>query len=319
MAKIKYYYDTETCQYQEVKTSLADTVSLVLVFLVVSFVMALGLAVGYNAFFPSDDYVKLAKEKQLLEKNYVKFDGELTYLNKVLASIQERDDYLYRGYFDSEPLPKTIRGGGTGGTDKYRHLPKNEIISLTAQKIDAVKKRIYIQAKSLDEIVKLAQNHSQRAASIPGIVPVPEATKRFVSGFGMRMHPIYRIFKFHSGCDFSAPSGTPVYATGDGVVVAAEIHAGYGNQVTVDHGFGFVSTYSHLSKFDCKEGQKVKRGQLIGRVGSTGVSVSPHLHYEIHRNGTQINPIQYFYDDLNPNEYEELLDVASRNRPSMGN
>jgi murein DD-endopeptidase MepM/ murein hydrolase activator NlpD len=319
MAKIKYYYDTETCQYQRVKTSLTDTIFVVLAFIITSFVMATGLTILYNAVFPSEAYVKLEQEKKLLETNYQKFDKELSFLNKVLASLQERDDYLYRGYFDSEPLPKTIREGGTGGTDKYRNMPNSVLIQNTAGKIEELKRRLYVQAKSLDEIVHLAQSHSERTAAIPSIMPLTEGDKRFISGFGVRMHPIYRIFKMHTGCDFTAPIGTPVYATGDGVVVAAEFHSGYGNQVEIDHGFGFHSTYSHLSAFDCRPGQKVKRGQIVGRVGSTGVSVSPHLHYEITRNGMKINPIQYFYSDMNPTEYEELLEVAGRDRPSMGN
>jgi len=319
MAKIKYYYDTDTCQYQEVRTSTADTMFMVSAFLIASLIMAAGLTILYNSFFPSDKYLQLERENKVLSQNYKKFENDMVFVHKVLDAIQERDDYLYRGYFDSEPLSQTIRQGGTGGTDRYRELPKSEVIRKTAFKIEQVRKRLYIQGKSFDELVKLARTHSERASAIPGIMPIAEATKRFASGFGMRMHPIYRIFKKHTGCDFSAPIGTPVYSTGDGVVVGAGVHSGYGNQVAVDHGYGFVSTYSHLSAYSVKVGQKVKRGQQIGKVGSTGVSVSPHLHYEIERKGVKVDPIHYFYDDLNPHEFEELVEVAGHNRPSMGN
>ncbi len=318
MAKIKYYYDTETCQYERVKTGTADTIFIVLVFLIASFTMAVGLAVFYNTVFPSEDYLIIQAEKKKLEKQYQKFEGDIAFMHKVLNVLQERDDYLYRGYFDSEPLPQEIRQGGTGGTDKYKNLPNMNLIRTTAQRIDQLKRRMYIQAKSYDEIVKLARTNAERVASIPGIVPVPNGRKRLTSGFGYRMHPIYKIFKMHTGIDFGAPTGTPIYATGDGVVIAAKRQSGYGNQIEIDHGFGFVSKYAHLSKFECQTGQKVKRGQIIGRVGSTGVSVAPHLHYEIIKDGTKVNPIHYFHYNLNSTEYEELVDVAARNRPSMG-
>ncbi|TAD97756.1 MAG: M23 family metallopeptidase [Bacteroidetes bacterium] len=324
MAKIKYYYDTEKCQYEPVKSKTSDYIFQMLGFLVVSFVLAIGITVVYNRWFPSDSYVALENEKKLLEKYYENLNEDLSFLKKALADVQDRDDNIYRGYFDSEPLPKHLRTNGTGGSDTYKDLPKIEIIAQTAKNIDQLKKQIYVQSKSLEDIVELAKKQKERVMASPNIMPIKDGQNRFISGFGSRFHPIFRVTKMHTGLDFTAPLGEPVYASGDGTVISAQRESGYGEQVQIDHGFGLITTYSHLSKFECRVGQKIKRGQIIGKVGNTGISVAPHLHYEVHKlnpktkNYDRVDPKPYVIFSMTPKEYEEFLDKTASNLPSMG-
>ncbi|MCU0392022.1 MAG: M23 family metallopeptidase [Thermoflexibacter sp.] len=324
MARIKYYYDTETCKFEPIKTSTSDIVINFAGFLIFSLVISIGLVSVYVNYFPSEREADLAKENQQLLLKYNILNTEIANVSGMLKSLQERDDKVYRVVFEAEPIPMEIRSAGTGGTEKYRDLldeklKREELIVNTLQRLDKLKKQMYIQTKSYDEIFEKAKEKARMLASIPAIQPISNKDlKLFASGFGMRMHPIYKVMKMHTGCDFTAPHGSPVYATGDGVVISSEAVGGYGNQVEIDHGFGYVTRYAHLSTFKVKKGQKVKRGQKIGEVGSTGVSVSPHLHYEIEHNGIKIDPVNYFFNDLSPAQYEKLLEIAKQERQSMG-
>jgi murein DD-endopeptidase MepM/ murein hydrolase activator NlpD len=324
MARIKYYYDTETCKFEPVKTSTTDIVINLIGFFIFALFISIGLVALYINYFPSEREVELAKENQQLLLKYQVLNKEVLASSKMLKNLQERDDNVYRVVFEAEPIPMEVRNAGTGGTEKYRdlldeRLKHEDIILHTFQKLDKLKKQMYIQTKSYDEIFEKAKEKAQMLASIPAIQPISnEDLTQFASGFGMRMHPIYKVMKMHTGCDFSAPTGTPVYATGDGVVILSEAMSGYGNQVEVDHGFGYITKYAHLSAFSVRKGQKVKRGQKIGEVGTTGVSVSPHLHYEIMHNGNKIDPVNYFFNDLSPAQYDKLLEIAKQERQSMG-
>ena len=227
-------------------------------------------------------------------------------------------------FFAADPIPQSIRDAGVGGSERYKKLleeglRQEELILSTVSKIDVLKKRMYIQTKSYDEIIALAKRKNEMLANTPAIQPIEnKKLKRMASGFGMRIHPIYKVRKMHTGCDFTARTGTPIYATGDGVVKSVDKkYGGYGKKVIIDHGFGYQTLYAHMSKFNVKVGQKVKRGEVIGFVGNTGASTAPHLHYEVIYKGKKVNPVHYFFNDLDEGQYEEILELASRENQSL--
>ena len=213
-----------------------------------------------------------------------------------------------------EPVPFSVREAGIGGTNRYEELvDKPEFIASTLQKVDQLKRQLYIQSKSYDELAKLTKDKEKRLACIPAIQPIAnKGLKRLSSPFGMRQHPIYKIPRMHYGVDLSAARGTPVYATGDGVVKLTKNSAGYGNEVVIDHGYGFLTRYCHMQNFKVKPGQRVTRGQCIGAVGNSGISTAPHLHYEVIKNKRHVNPAHYFINDLDVAQYEMILELASR-------
>lgn len=324
MAKIKYYYDTETCKYEELKRTTSEILINIAGFVTLSVFFAVLLVYISRTYFPSAAEASLQEENQQLLLKYELLSKQMNEVSQVLASLEERDDKVYRLVFEAEPLADEIRKGGVGGTEKYRDLldeglKREDLIISNFKKLDQLKRQMYVQSKSYDELVKMHAEKEKRLASMPAIRPVADNDfTMFISGYGMRMHPIYKVRKFHSGCDFSAPTGTPVYSTGEGVVRMADYDGGYGKCIEIDHGFGFVTKYAHLSAYSVKVGQKVKRGQLIGKVGNTGTSVSSHLHYEVIKNGQKVNPIGYFFNDLSPEQYTKMLQIAAQDRPSLG-
>ncbi len=239
-----------------------------------------------------------------------------------MSEIQERDNNIYRLYFEVNPIPLEQRKAGFGGVNRYKDLEgfdNSEMVIDVTKNMDILSKQLYIQSKSLDEIVKLAENKEKLLAAIPAIQPVKnEDLTRMASGYGWRNDPFTKARKIHFGMDFTAPKGTPVYATGDGVIVRADqTAAGYGKHIRIDHGFGYVTLYAHLSNYNVRKGQKVKRGDLIGFVGSTGRSEAPHLHYEIFKDGEQINPINFYYGNLSPEEFEAMQRAAQIEEQSL--
>ncbi|GAL84996.1 hypothetical protein MYP_2224 [Sporocytophaga myxococcoides] len=324
MARIKYYYDTETCKYERLKVSTWDLVLNTLGFLFISFIFAIALVYVYTKYFKSPHETLLRRENEELSLYYDLLNQEIDQANKMLIALQERDDNIYRVIFEAEPIPYSVRNSEMAGITKYkqlldRGLKREELIVSTVAKLDNLKKKMYIQTKSYDEIIKLAKNKAEMLASIPAIQPLSnKELTRLVSGFGYRIHPIYKVKKLHTGCDFSTPKGTPIYATGDGIVkTVASNPGGYGNEIEVDHGYGYVTKYAHLDKFNVRIGQKVKRGELIGFSGNTGSSTAPHLHYEVIHNGKKVNPVHYFYIDLSPAEYQKILELASVENQSL--
>ncbi len=325
MARIKYYYDTETCKYERVKISKWDIAMNLLGFFAVAFVMALGIYLVHSAYFDSPKEANLKKENNELKFHYDILNKELSQINTVLGNLEKRDDDIYRTIFEVDPIPSTVRYGGIGGANRYKELldkglKQEALILSTLQKADAIKKRLYIESKSYDDIVKLAKSKDKMLASMPAIQPISnKELTRLASGFGMRIHPIHKIRKRHTGIDFTAPQGTPIYTTGDGIIKTVRTSlGGYGKEIEIDHGYGFVTKYAHMSKFNVKKGQKVKRGDCIGYVGSTGSSTGPHVHYEIIKEGKKINPAPYLFMDISAEEYEKLLELASRENQSMG-
>ncbi|MEM9417208.1 MAG: M23 family metallopeptidase [Bacteroidota bacterium] len=316
MARIKYYYNTETCNYERVEISRWNVFFDLLGFLAVSFVIAIVILWGYTTYFDLPKVVQLKQENTLLKHHYDQIQREIEQSHQVLAHLQEQDDNLYRMILEAEPVPLAVRKAGVGGTERYEELFKtNELIANTVQKVDQLKRQLYIQSKSYNEITKRAKNKEKMLACIPAIQPISHKDfKRISSPFGYRPDPFTRLPHFHSGLDIAARKGTPIYAPGDGVVKLAKkgFSGGYGNYVLIAHGYGFTTRYCHMQDFTVTSGQKVRRGQCIGYVGSTGRSTGPHLHYEVRKNNKLVNPAHYFLNDLNAAEYERALELASR-------
>lgn len=325
MARIKYYYDTETCKYERVKVGTWDIALSLLGFLSVATIIAIAMVLVYNTYFESPKEALLKKENEELTLYYDIMNKEMEGAKEMLAALQKRDDDIYRVINEAEPIPNTIREGGIGGTERYKKLleeglEQQELILSTLQRIEGIKKQMYIQTKSYDEIVALAKTKDQMYASIPAIQPITnKELTRLASGFGRRVDPIYKVRRMHYGVDFSAPRGTPIYSTGDGVVTKVKTnYGGYGKEILIDHGYGYVTRYAHISEFNVRRGQKVKRGECIGYVGSTGKSTAPHLHYEVIKDKKKVNPVHYFYNDLNEDEYQKILELSAIENQSLG-
>ncbi|MCP4458129.1 MAG: M23 family metallopeptidase [Cytophagales bacterium] len=316
MAKIKYYYDTESCRYERIKVSKWDIFWNSLGFLAVSAILGLVMLLVYTVNFESPEEAQLRKENADLKFHFDLLDKDLVSAQQMLEFIQDRDDNIYRVMLGAEPIPSTIRGAGFGGSDRYRELnglAQEDLIRSNYEELDLLKKQLYIQTKSYDEVVELAKRKEEMLSSMPAIQPVSnKELKWLTSGFGWRMDPIVRTRRRHPGVDYSMAIGSKVYATGDGVVARVETKfSGYGKQIEIDHGFGYKTKYAHLNGFEVKRGQKVKRGELIGYSGNSGRSTGPHLHYEVKVNGTKVNPVYYMFRDFTAEEYEEILRLAS--------
>jgi len=242
-------------------------------------------------------------------------------VSAILENMQNRDDNIYRTIFEAEPIPDNIRKAGFGGEDRYKDLKgydNTELMKNTTTRLDVISRQLYIQSKSFDELILLAKSKEKMLSCLPAIQPVSKTRCNIVSGFGYRIHPVYKTARMHTGIDFAAKTGTPIYATGDGTVIDPKGNqSGYGIVCIINHGFGFQSLYGHMSKMIVRPGDKVTRGQVIGFVGSTGLSVAPHCHYEIIKNGVKINPVNYFYNDLTPQEYEKVIEQASKLNQSL--
>lgn len=322
MAKVKYYYDTKTLSYKRIELSKANKIKNLFYFLIASSLTGLAMVMIFFQFFDSPKEKILNREIAQLNTQYEIIKGKLGQVELVLDDIQQRDDNIYRVIFEADPIPKSIRKAGYGGINRYEDLTgytNSEIMVSTTKKIDQITKQLYIQSKSFDDIIELAKNKANMLASIPAIQPVANKDlSRMASGFGTRIHPIYKTRKFHAGMDFSAKTGTPIYATGDGKIEKVRrSRRGYGNHVIINHGFGYKTLYAHMSKYIVKKGQKIKRGDIIGFVGNTGTSVAPHLHYEVHKNGKKINPVNFYYNDLTPKQYEKMLELSSQKNQSF--
>ncbi len=323
MSKVKYRFNSKSLTYEKVKTSFKVGFLYVLSYLVTGIVFATITIILSRQFLPSPSEKKQNRELEVLKLQYELLDTKMNLAEKVLYDLEDRDDNIYRAIFESEPLPKTIRYGGSGGSDKYSVFDvfdNADLLKSSTEKLDKITKQIYIQSKSFDEVVKLAKNKEKLLASIPAIMPInhKDLFHTISSNFGWRTHPIYKTQQFHPGMDFAYPQGTPIYASGDGLIETADDMAqGYGNHVVINHGFGYQTLYGHMSKIAVHANQKVNRGQLIGYVGSTGLSTGPHLHYEVIKNGEKVNPINYYYNDLSPQEYQLLIDGSKKSTQSF--
>jgi murein DD-endopeptidase MepM/ murein hydrolase activator NlpD len=319
MAKKKhhYHFNTKSLSYEKVRVTIKDKLLKLLSIAAAGMVFAtVVLLFAYN-FFNSPKEKMLKREMENYKTQYALLNDKLDQMNKVIGDLENRDDNIYRVVFEAEPIPSSVRKAGYGGADRYAKLEgydNSELIIETTKKMDKIARELYVQSKSYDEVFDMAKNKTKMLASIPAIVPIRGGATKICSGFGYRINPIYKTMQMHTGVDIISPRGTPIYATGDGFVdnPKGNLLTGYGICCVLNHGYGYETLYGHMSSMVVKMGQKLKRGQLIGYVGSTGLATAPHLHYEVWKNGQRVNPVNYFYNDLTPAEYQKVLEVSSR-------
>lgn len=320
--KVKYFYNTHTLSYEKVKLSWGITLFRVFGFLCAAAVFSAVIMYFAYTYFDSPKEKILKRELAQMKVQYKSLNNRMKSIDKVLTDLQDRDDNIYRVIFEAEPIPKDVREAGFGGSNLYSRLEgydNSELMVSTTQTLDKLSREMYVQSKSYDEIKKRIENKAQMLQSIPAIQPVSNKNlMRIASGFGYRIDPIYKIMNFHSGLDFTAPTGTPIYATGDGVVSLSRYdNSGYGMHVVINHGYGYQTLYGHMSRMKVNAGQTVKRGDVIGYVGSTGKSTGPHCHYEVIKGGNKIDPVNFFYNDLSPAEYEKMLQQAAKSNQAF--
>ena len=319
MRKTKFRFNPETLEYEKVSNTLLIQIARVFGFI------SLAVVIGIISFL----IVYNGESTEALKNQLADYEIQVKLLEKKSSDMQTKlddlssmDDHVYREIFGADPISNDIRKAGTGGSDKYISLDQlrdGEKIKKLHQRLDNMENQSKIQQKSYEKLIVMAKNKSKMLASIPAIQPVSNKNlRRIASGFGYRIDPIYRTRKMHKGLDFSAPTGTKIYATGDGVIKKVKrARWGYGTHVVIDHGYGYTTLYGHMSRASVKQGQRVKRGQQIGLVGSTGKSTGPHLHYEVAKNGVQVNPIGYLYNDLTTEQYEEIIKLSSNPNQSF--
>lgn len=315
MRKVYYIYNPKTRTYDRIYPTVRQRALSILRRLFVGMGLGAGSFLILLFIFGSPSEKELRIENARLLAQYNVLSHRLDEALGVMQDIQQRDDNLYRVVLQADPVSDAIRKAGYGGTNRYEQLmdmANSELVVNTTSKLDMLNRQLYIQSKSFDEVVDLCKGHDEMLKCIPAIQPVSNKDlKKTASGYGIRIDPIYKTTKFHAGMDFSASPGTPVYATGDGIVVKAGWETGYGNTIEVNHGFGYMTRYAHLSAYKVRRGQKVVRGEVIGAVGSTGKSTGPHLHYEVHVKGKVQNPVNYYFMDLSAEDYDKMIQIAA--------
>lgn len=322
MSKVKYRFNKKSLTFDRVHTTFRKRLLSFFTHLSTGVVFsAVVLVIAYNLV----DSPKEKAQKREIEQlalQYRILNDELDRVSVILRDLQDRDDNIYRVIFEAEPIPGPVREAGIGGIDRYEKLKGytySEIMTETSKKMDRILGQMYVQSKSFDEVFSMAKNKEKMLASIPAIQPIKNKDLRRVgSHFGTRLDPFYKVKKFHEGIDFTSAIGTPVFATGNGTVTeAGRNQGGYGNMIEINHGYSYRTVYAHLSRIFVRPGQKVQRGQVIGYVGNTGKSTSPHLHYEVRKNNVAVNPIYFFFNDLTPAQFEEMLTMSSEPSQTM--
>ncbi len=323
MSKVKYKFNKKSLTFDRVQTTFRKKLLYFFTHLSTGVVFAVAmLLLAYNFV----DSPKMKAQKREIEQMAFQFrmlNDQLDRVTKVIKDLQDRDDNIYRVIFEAEPIPGSIREAGIGGIDRYENLKGynyEDLMVETSKKMDKILGQLYVQSKSFDEVFKMAKNKEQMLASIPAIQPLNNKDlRRIGSYFGMRVDPFYKVRKFHEGMDFTAAVGTEVYATGNGTIefAARDGEGGYGNEVVIDHGYTYRTVYAHLSRIFVKPGQKILRGQIIGYVGNTGKSTSPHLHYEVRKNFIPLNPVYFFFNDISPEQFQMMLNLSQQPSQTM--
>lgn len=315
MKKIKYYYNTNTLRYEKLETPLRVKLLRIFGFISAALVTSAIIIWLYVKFFPKATDRESELKYELLKDDYGTLNGKVKTLQQQITELEKRDNQVYRSIFEANPLPDSMRVKlieKQKEIDKVRVMSDDQLGKEIASTLDSISLRIAYQLKSYDEIEALIKNQDNKLASIPAIQPVSNKDlTRIASGFGFRIHPIYGIAKMHYGLDFTAPQGTAIYATGDGEVTTAGVGTGTGNHVIINHGYGYETVYMHMVRIKTSVGARVKRGEVIGWVGSTGASTGPHCHYEVHINGEPVDPVYFFFNDLNAEQFDRLLKLAS--------
>ncbi len=322
MPRLKYKFNPSTLNFEKISYGIRDYLFGAMRYLFAGLVIGAIGVVLYASFFKDPETARLSREVKFLKGQIVELNDQIDTLELFVGDLQEKDDNVYRSIFGAEPYPEHLRRGGIGGSDRYKNLKgyDNSVDIIETQKrINRLQRALVSQSKSFEEVYELAKSKDTMLKCIPAIQPVSnKELKRLASGFGMRIHPIYKIAKMHTGLDFTADIGTEIYATGDGVIESIESKfSGYGQHVIINHGFGYESLYAHMSRVAVRPGQKVRRGQIIGYVGNTGTSTGPHLHYEVIKNGEKVDPSFYFYSDITPEQYEDMLKRSANAKQSF--
>jgi len=318
MNKIKYRFNPESLSYDKIRTSVRKTIVKAFTFFTATLAVTVVYYLIYSQFFHTPKERILSREINQMSDNYASLTEKMQLIEDVLADIQQRDSNIYRTIFESEPVPQTVLRAGFGGINRYEALEgysNSELMIETSRRSEILLKQLRVQSKMMEEMLNKVNEKNEQLQFLPSIQPIENKDLiHAAAGYGLRMHPFYRTKRFHEGMDFTAPEGTPVRATGDGVVAETQSTGAQGIKVVVDHGYGFKTVYAHLNKFTVKQGQKVTRGDVIGNVGSTGMSTAPHLHYEVHKNGRPVNPINYFFNDLSPAAFARIRDLSNLGR-----
>ena len=322
MAQVKYKFNHNSLRYDKIVLSGKQKFYRFSTYFTATIIIGVIYNIFFAIFFDTPKEKGLIRENEQLADQYVYLNNRFDLVEHTLEDLQKRDDNIYRVIFEAEPIPPSVRSAGFGGTNKYKNLQgfkNSQLVTETARKLDKITKQIYVQTKSYDEVIEMAKNKEIMVASIPAIMPISNKDlRRTASGWGWRIHPIYKIRKFHYGMDFTASTDTEIYATGDGVIDVVESSMrGYGKKIVIDHGFGYKSLYAHLNGFNINKGQKVKRGDVIGFVGSSGTSTAPHLHYEVFKNNKKVNPVHYYFNDLTPEEFDKMIFISSNSGQSF--
>lgn len=322
MPRTRYRFNAESLSFDKIRLGFRAFFLRLLAYFIGSVIIAVIYGMIFAMFIDSPKEKALKREIEQLTIQYELMNKDMGNVEKILGDLEQTDDNLYRTIFEAEPIPVSLRNGGLGGVNRYEELEgydNSKIVVETAKRLDRIRKKMYVQSKSFDDLISFAREKEEMLGCIPAILPISNKDlTRTASGWGLRVHPIYKIIKFHFGMDFTAPTGTDIYVTGDGVVESVlSSKRGYGNHIIVNHGFGYKTIYAHLDHFNVRAGQKVRRGDIIGFVGSTGMSLAPHLHYEVELNGTKVDPANYYFNDLSPEEYERMIEIASRSGQSF--
>ena len=314
-AKKKYKINPETLAMEQVEHGFRYWVRQTGIYILAGIVIGILFLYFFLTFFPSPREKQLLRERASLESQLEVLNSQVDQMQVVMTDLQQRDDNLYRVLFGAEPIPLSVRQGAQRKIDYYEQLAQmtnSELAADLSLKVDLLEKEIYVQAKSYDEVAQMAKEQEIRMENIPAIQPVMNKDlKRVASGYGMRIDPVYHVRKFHQGMDFTAPTGTEVFATGNAKVDFAGWKQGYGNTVILDHGYGYKTLYAHLYKILVRKGQKVRRSDIIALVGNTGKSTGPHLHYEVRLNNKPVDPRNYYFYDLSPEEYDQMIQLSN--------
>lgn len=322
MKKIKYYYNTATLRYEKLETPLRVKLLRIFGFIATAFVTAAMISFIAFRFVGSPNEKLLRIQNERMRDKYKELSDQLKSIQQQMKELEKRDNNVYRSIFEASPIPDSVRAKELEKQIEVaavESMDDNELVSSIDDVMKNLMSRITVEKNSYNEIDNLLKNKEQLLAHTPAIQPVSNKDlERIASGFGHRIDPIYKTIKMHEGLDFTCPAGTPIYATADGTVTTAGNKGnGFGNHVIINHGYGYETLYGHMLKVKVKEGQKVKRGEVIGYVGSTGKSTGPHCHYEVHKNGQKIDPIYFFYNDLTPEQFDRLLKKAASSNQSM--
>ena len=318
MAKNKYRYNPASLSYDRVTTSFKERMIKTGIMFAVSIVISFVYYAVYSRIYDTPKERILINQLENLKFNYQMLSQNLEHIDYVLSDIQKRDDNIYRTILESDPIPASIRQAGFGGVNRYEPLEgylNSDLMIAATKHTEKITRQLYVQSVSYDELIPKAMNKELLTVCRPAIQPISIKYLRSIAPYGVRSHhPIFGDVRFHAGMDFAANIGTPIYATGDGTVIKADYNSGgYGKMITIDHGFGIQTRYAHMYSFSVLVGSEVKRGDIIGTVGNTGNSKGPHVHYEVYVNGRHVNPINYFYNDLSPDDYILMVEGSQKN------